>query len=330
MPSEAVRSFRKARPAASAASRISAGKIWPDIRSGAAFQVRRPQSPFGNGIRRVPDDYFFSQGSAAKGVRPNWLEPFDTGPPDPRFVIVEQPSTAVREYEEVSEVAAVVFDWYNTLAAPHPDDFWAHLPELITSAGGTPDQQALHDWDSGHPIEHQEHSTSEATYRAWQGRRLERLFDQSGVPEHARSQLVADIDGLRYTRLFTVFPDVAPVLSQLRDRGITVGICSNWDWGLDRQLRHNSLSELVDFVVCSAIHGYRKPHPAIFASVIAQAGLPPDQIVFVGDNLSDDIAGAAKAGLRPVHIARQGLCPPGDHDGVPCLRDFDQLPDLLG
>jgi putative hydrolase of the HAD superfamily len=111
-----------------------------------------------------------------------------------------------------------------------------------------------------------------------------------------------------------------------------VGVCSNWDWDwdLDRQLRHNSVSDLLDFVVCSAIHGHRKPHPAIFTSVIAQAGLPPAQIVFVGDNLSDDVAGAAKAGLRPVHLARQGACQPSDHDGVPCLSDLDQLLDLLG
>ncbi len=124
----------------------------------------------------------------------------------------EQPRKTIREYEDVSEVGAIVFDWYNTLAAPHPDDFWARLPELITSAGGIPEQQALHDWDAGHPIEHQNHSTSETTYLAWQGRRLERLLDQCGVPEPKRSQLLADIEGLRYTRLFTVFPDVATAL----------------------------------------------------------------------------------------------------------------------
>jgi putative hydrolase of the HAD superfamily len=141
---------------------------------------------------------------------------------------------------------------------------------------------------------------------------------------------MAEIEGLRYSRLFTVFPDVAALLSELRDRGITVGICSNWDWDLDRQLRHNSLNPLIDFVVCSAVCGYRKPHPEIFASVIALAGLPADQIVFVGDNLSDDIAGAATAGLRPVHVDRQGACQPGDHAEVPCLRDLDQVLDLVG
>lgn len=236
----------------------------------------------------------------------------------------------MRHYVKVSEVGAIVFDWYNTLAAPNPDDFWSRLPELITGAGGRPDEQALHDWDVGHPTEHQEHSTSEAAYRAWQGRRLGHLLDQSGVPDPTRSTLLAEIEGLRYSRLFTVFPDVAAVLPELRDRGITVGICSNWDWDLDRQLQHNSLSSLVDFVVCSAVHGYRKPHPQIFASVAALAGRPADQIVFVGDNLSEDIAGSATAGFRPVHLARQGLCAPGDHEGVPCVRDLYQLLGLLG
>jgi hypothetical protein len=41
---------------------------------------------------------------------------------------------------------------------------------------------------------------------------MESLLDESGVPEPARSVLLTEIEGLRYSRLFTVFPDVAAVL----------------------------------------------------------------------------------------------------------------------
>jgi hypothetical protein len=71
-------------------------------------------------------------------------------PRRPRFLITHLPSTSVSQYVEVSGVGAFVFDWYNTLAPPNGDDFWSRLPELITGAGGTPDAQALHDWDEGH------------------------------------------------------------------------------------------------------------------------------------------------------------------------------------
>lgn len=40
------------------------------------------------------------------------------------------------------DCAVVVFDWYNTLAAPNPNDFWTRLPELISEAGGVPQEAA--------------------------------------------------------------------------------------------------------------------------------------------------------------------------------------------
>lgn len=222
-------------------------------------------------------------------------------------------------------VGAVVFDWYNTLAAPNTEDFWPRIPELITAAGGTHDEGALSEWVADHPLEHEDHSTSEVSYRAWQRRRFVRLLEQSGVPEPQRSRLAEDIERVRYTRAFSIFADVGEVLTTMREAGLVLGICSNWDWDLERHLRHNEIYDLADFVVCSAIHGYRKPHPAVFDAVAARAALPRQEIVFVGDSLSDDVRGAATAGLRPVHIDRDGSCQPAMHAEVPCVPDLRTL-----
>jgi putative hydrolase of the HAD superfamily len=226
-------------------------------------------------------------------------------------------------------VPAVVFDWYNTLAAPHPDDFWTRLPELITGAGGSPRAEALHAWGADHPVVHPEHSGSEDTYRRWQRLRFAELLERCGVEEPGRTTLLDEVEHARYTRLFDVFDDVVEVLGALRARGHPVGICSNWDWDLDRHLRHNGVDELVDFVVCSAVHGYRKPHPAIFASVRDHAGARPGAIVFVGDSWRDDILGASSAGLRPVHVARGGPCGQAAHARVPCVGDLRSVLSLV-
>jgi putative hydrolase of the HAD superfamily len=115
-----------------------------------------------------------------------------------------------------------------------------------------------------------------------------------------------------------VFPDVPAAIAELRQRGVVVGICSNWDWDLDRHLAHNGIADLVDFVVCSAQIGYRKPHPAIVGTVLDRAGTTPDETLFVGDNWHDDIVGAGRAGLTPVHIVRAGSCGVVDHADVAC------------
>ncbi|HEX6425895.1 MAG TPA: HAD family hydrolase [Acidimicrobiales bacterium] len=220
---------------------------------------------------------------------------------------------------------AVVFDWYATLATPNVDDFWTRLPEIVTTAGGEPDAQALADWEGAHPVEHRDHSADEASYRAWQRSRLAQLFERCGIVEPRRSRLLDEIDAVRYSRLFGVFPDVMPAITELRAQGVTVGLCSNWDWDLDRHLRHNGLDGLLDFVVCSAPLGYRKPHRVIFDEVVRRARVAPNEVVFVGDGWHDDVAGARHAGLKPVHIVRSGPCAVDRHDGVACITTLDDI-----
>ena len=145
-----------------------------------------------------------------------------------------------------------------------------------------------------------------------------------------RTALLDEIEHERYTRRFDVFPDVLPTLEHLRAQGLTVGICSNWDWDLDRHLVRTGVAAVVDFVVCSAQVGYRKPHPAIFTEVLGHTGCAPGATLFVGDNWDDDVTGAQGAGLRPVHIARSTACGISEHDGVPCAPDLDSVVALAG
>lgn len=231
-------------------------------------------------------------------------------------------------YDRAMPASTVVFDWYATLAAPNPDDFWTRLPEIVAGAGGDPRPDVLAAWEQDHPSAHPEHSASERAYRAWQRRRLDAVFESCRIAEPARSNLLDRIDDLRYNRLFAVFPDVRAAIEDLTRRGVRVGICSNWDWDLDRHLAHNEIGKLVEFVVCSAQVGYRKPHPSIFAVVLDHAGVPPAEIVFVGDDWHDDISGARAAGFTPVHLQRSGACPVTDHRGVACTSTLDQVLEL--
>jgi putative hydrolase of the HAD superfamily len=145
-------------------------------------------------------------------------------------------------------ISTVVFDWYATLATPNPDDWWPRLGDMIRAAGGTPLPAVLSHWEDGHPVDHPEHSASEAAYRAWQRDRLATVLVACDVAEPARTELLDQIDRLRYTRVFDVYDDVVPTLAALRERGVTVGLCSNWDWDLDRHLTRTGIGDLLDRV----------------------------------------------------------------------------------
>jgi putative hydrolase of the HAD superfamily len=160
--------------------------------------------------------------------------------------------------------------------------------------------------------------------------RLERLRDRCadelrrglGVPEldhaTARRAMLGSLE-------FEPYPDVLAALRELRDRGVTVVITSNWDCSLPEWLRPAGILELVDGVVTSAEVGAAKPAPRVFERALAVAGVEPGQALHVGDKVDNDIEGAAAAGVRGVLLQREGEPPPG----MEAIRTLEELPALL-
>lgn len=127
------------------------------------------------------------------------------------------------------------------------------------------------------------------------------------------------VDELVESIRFSAYPDVAPALGALRDRGLRLIAVSNWDCSLPRVLERCDLEGLLDGTVTSAEAGARKPDPAIFAPALALAGCEPDEAVHVGDTAEEDVAGARAAGIRPLLIDRRGTG--GD---ISSLEEIDQ------
>ena len=93
------------------------------------------------------------------------------------------------------------------------------------------------------------------------------------------------------------------LLEALRDRGLKVGLVSNaFDpgWLLHRTLAEMGLAERLDVAVFSSEVGKRKPHPAIFERALHELGVRPEEALFVGDRLFEDVRGAADLGMRTV------------------------------
>jgi putative hydrolase of the HAD superfamily len=105
---------------------------------------------------------------------------------------------------------------------------------------------------------------------------------------------------------FRAYPDAAPALAELRERGLTLICVSNWDYALGEVLERCGLGGSLDGVVTSAATGARKPDPAIFARALALAGCAPSQALHVGDTAEEDVTGAMAAGIPALLIARDG------------------------
>lgn len=68
-----------------------------------------------------------------------------------------------------------------------------------------------------------------------------------------------------------------------------------------------SLAPYFDYMVISGDFGRGKPDPTIFEHCLELLDLPKEQVVMVGDNLSTDILGALKAGIKSVWINRTNM-----------------------
>jgi putative hydrolase of the HAD superfamily len=107
------------------------------------------------------------------------------------------------------------------------------------------------------------------------------------------------------------FPDVAATLVDLRNAGYRLGIASNFDGRLHAVCDGFSELEPLELRIVSAEIGHRKPGVQFFREVERAAACAPSELLMVGDDFENDIAGARQAGWQAVQICRRGEIPPG-------------------
>ena len=123
------------------------------------------------------------------------------------------------------------------------------------------------------------------------------------------------------------YPDVMPAFTRLRERGLSLGIVSNWDLRLGSLLHGLGLGRLLDTIVSSADVGLRKPDPRIFELACDRLGLVPGEAAHVGDHLYADVTGAEAVGMVPVLIDRH---PGAEVHAERFLRTLDDIESVLG
>ena len=118
-------------------------------------------------------------------------------------------------------------------------------------------------------------------------------------------------------------PDAESTMKELANRGYLLGLASNYDRRL-RTVAADLLPMLSHLVISSEV-GWRKPAPEFFAALCGSVGLPPDQVLYVGDDLANDYEGARAAGLAVLLFD-----PAGKSDAGVCrITRLGELLDLL-
>jgi len=100
----------------------------------------------------------------------------------------------------------------------------------------------------------------------------------------------------------TLNTEAPEVFQRLRERSLKIGLICNTGRGPGHALRELMRREGVlgyfDATIFSDEIGYGKPDARIFLTAAKRLGLPPSDILHVGDNIENDVRGAQSAGMK--------------------------------
>jgi len=203
-----------------------------------------------------------------------------------RLILLDAAGTLIQPAEPVENVYARYFSQFGWIT--FPSDLRSSFRETFSSLAD-PDYAA--------------HPDGDAAERAWWRQVVEKTARAVGI--HATDP---EFDAC-FHALFThyaqpsawsVYPEVPPLLAQLRADGWNLAVVSNFDRRLHRVLAGLRLADSFDLILTSADVSARKPSPFLLQKAIA-AFPQAESICHVGDSPHAD-AGAARAAGVPCYL----------------------------
>ncbi|MCD8190680.1 MAG: HAD family hydrolase [Clostridiales bacterium] len=158
--------------------------------------------------------------------------------------------------------------------------------------------------------------------------RLQLLLEERGLPlRHAAA--MNDLYWHALLDVITPRPGVTELIQALKERGVRIGVGSDMttDWQL-KKLEKLGLLGAMDFVVTSEEAGVEKPHRDLFLLCANKAGCPPEECLFIGDNLQKDVLGAQSAGMQALWLQPDPQ-KAGEHPSVKSIPGFQGLIDHI-
>lgn len=229
-------------------------------------------------------------------------------------------------------IRGVLFDWGDTLVHPPgiTTDVDGHfgcveaffkedLPERFPSAQATDDvawqafrsnyESVARDQIRGSLETGREHSFEERFART-----LGLTFPNE-VPDEASQAWMARKFGSRVAAQCWQIKNAETVLPKLR-ANLKLGLLSNYPHApaVHASLERFNLDQHLDAITVSGEIGWAKPDPRAFEHAIQQMGMPADQLLYVGDDLVNDMQGAKDYGMHTAWLPRKGQG--GEHASV--------------
>lgn len=152
------------------------------------------------------------------------------------------------------------------------------------------------------------------------------MLDFLRIEDHDAAEVL--FDTFSNPENYLLFADAVPAATELRSRGLRLGIISNFEGWLAKLLDHLEIRSLFDIVAISGDLGIEKPDPRIFEWAMEEAGASPGRCLHVGDSPNFDAQPAHDIGMLGVLLDRHGRWTDLDAP-YPVITSLLDLPALL-
>ena len=130
---------------------------------------------------------------------------------------------------------------------------------------------------------------------------FEDMLSRRGVATSVAPDLAFEVRRMSMVYI-NAFEGVGEMLKKLRGVGRVYLLSNAQSCFTLEELRTTGLYDLFDGILISSDVGVKKPSPEIFEIAFNRFGITPENSVYVGNDLRDDILGASRVGMRTVYI----------------------------
>ena len=212
-------------------------------------------------------------------------------------------------------IKAVAFDWGGTLTPWHDVDLldrWHTFAKIYAPERAEDLAHSLHNAELAR-WSHQFDSQGEVGTGA-----MEAMFHENGIDTSSPLYFSAlDAYLTAWEPNTWTDPEAQPLLEELKGRGFKLAVLSNTMWPRrfhESVLERDGVLHLFDYLLFTSETTAAKPHRSVFADVLYNLDSLPEETVFVGDRLFDDIQGAQQVGMKGVWIP---------HSNIPAAQSTD-------
>lgn len=152
---------------------------------------------------------------------------------------------------------------------------------------------------------------------------LEELFDIYGIKDNPEIEIKPMIDSMYDRKLFEETESAVDKLSE--KYSIAIGSTTDTE-PLLQNIKNTSLSKIQDIYTSENL-GYYKPDQNFYKEILNRTNWKPEECVFVGDSLDDDIIGPINAGMSAILIDRKDRYDrwPEGVDKIHSLMEIDNV-----